>query len=57
MALKEYVKLFLKSDLLTWCAPPFSWGVESPTKFANKGGPRGSQSLEEGWWKKGDDFF
>ena len=57
MALKEYVKLFLKSDLLTWCAPPFSWGVESPTKFGNKGGPRGSQFLEEGWWKKGDDFF
>ena len=29
--------IFLKSDLLTQCAPPFSLGIESPTKFSKKG--------------------
>ena len=28
---------FVKSNLLTKCAPSFSLGIESPTKFSEKG--------------------
>ena len=49
--------IFFKSDLLISCAPPFGWGVESPTKFSKKGGLTGSQFLEGGCWKKGVSFF
>ena len=51
---RSTLNIFLKIYLLTYCAPPFSWGIESPNKFSKSGPDRVSilrgRLLEKNVW-------